>query len=241
MARAATLRVAAGQRSAASPPHRCGTTAFRAVHSHNRHSIRNVAQQSINQPSVDTTAALVLAAAVLTAGAPPAATAFALHPEPGNALSLPTWAIHVSSVAEWVVAMGLMWRYAEVSRFPAWKGMAWGMLPALGSAMAACTWHFFYNAPSLDWLVALQVWHFTAPAAPCHCTCLVSLQLHAAAHAPLAGHNLPSMLHNAAAIASNTPKNPGLPHGRGQLHLLAGGIPHIRSRSGRERLWPWLS
>lgn len=75
---------------------------------------------------------------------------------PPPALSLPTWAIHVSSVAEWVTAMALMWRYAEVSGNPRWKGMAWGMMPALGSAMCACTWHFFYNSPDLDWMPALQ-------------------------------------------------------------------------------------
>jgi hypothetical protein len=28
--------------------------------------------------------------------------------------------------------------------------MAWGMLPSLGSAMCACTWHFFYNSPDLQ-------------------------------------------------------------------------------------------
>ena len=28
--------------------------------------------------------------------------------------------------------------------------MAWGMLPCLGSAMCACTWHFFYNSPDLE-------------------------------------------------------------------------------------------
>lgn len=27
--------------------------------------------------------------------------------------------------------------------------MAWGMVPCLGSAMCACTWHFFYNSPDL--------------------------------------------------------------------------------------------
>jgi hypothetical protein len=52
--------------------------------------------------------------------------------------------------------MRLMWQYAEVSGNPRWKGMTWGMMPALGSAMAACTWHFFYNSPDLDFLVALQ-------------------------------------------------------------------------------------
>jgi hypothetical protein len=34
--------------------------------------------------------------------------------------------------------------------------MAWGMLPSLGSAMAACTWHLFYNAPELEILVVIQ-------------------------------------------------------------------------------------
>ena len=33
---------------------------------------------------------------------------------------------------------------------PRWKGMAWGMVPCLGSAMCACTWHFFYNSPDLQ-------------------------------------------------------------------------------------------
>ena len=31
------------------------------------------------------------------------------------------------------------------------------MMPLLGGAMTACTYHFFYNSPSLDALVALQV------------------------------------------------------------------------------------
>jgi hypothetical protein len=86
----------------------------------------------------------VSAACLLTPGA---ASALELHAEPANALSLPTWAIHVSSVTEWVAAMLLMWRYAEVTGNARWKGMAWGMMPSLGSAMAACTWHFFYNSP----------------------------------------------------------------------------------------------
>ena len=38
-----------------------------------------------------------------------------IHSEPGNALSLPTWAIHVSSVVEWVTAQVLFWRYAEIT------------------------------------------------------------------------------------------------------------------------------
>ena len=39
----------------------------------------------------------------------------AIHTEPSNALSLPTWAIHISSTVEWGTAMYLFWRYAEVT------------------------------------------------------------------------------------------------------------------------------
>ncbi|KAK9832506.1 hypothetical protein WJX81_003045 [Elliptochloris bilobata] len=80
----------------------------------------------------------------------------ALHAEPANALSLPTWAIHVSSTVEWGVAMYLVWRYAGVTGNERWKGLTWGMMPLFGGALAACIYHFFYNSPSLDALVALQ-------------------------------------------------------------------------------------
>ncbi|XP_016461822.1 uncharacterized protein LOC107785110 [Nicotiana tabacum] len=76
--------------------------------------------------------------------------------EPTNALSLPTWAIHVSSVVEWVTAMALVWQYGEKSGNASWKGLSWGMVPLLGGAFCACTWHFFYNSESLEVLVALQ-------------------------------------------------------------------------------------
>lgn len=46
---------------------------------------------------------------------PDAAHAFSIHQEPDNALSFPTWVIHISSVIEWIVAMALVWRYAEVT------------------------------------------------------------------------------------------------------------------------------
>ena len=92
-------------------------------------------------------AAAVLGVSSLAAAHPEAANALTIHMEPSNALSVPTWAIHVSSVTEWIAAMALMWKYAEVSGNARWKGMTWGMMPALGSAMAACTWHFFYNSP----------------------------------------------------------------------------------------------
>lgn len=76
--------------------------------------------------------------------------------EPSNALSLPTWAVHVSSVVEWIIAMALVWQYGEKSGHEAWKGLSWGMVPLLGGAFCACTWHFFYNSDSLEVLVALQ-------------------------------------------------------------------------------------
>lgn len=57
----------------------------------------------VASPAAATAAALLLGAAM----AGPAA-AFEIHAEPANALSLPTWAVHTSSVLEWVTAMGLM-------------------------------------------------------------------------------------------------------------------------------------
>jgi hypothetical protein len=73
-----------------------------------------------------------------------------------NVLSIPTWMVHVSSVIEWAVAIWLVWSYGEVKGDRAWRMLSWGMLPALFSAMCACTWHFFDNAVSLNWLVTLQ-------------------------------------------------------------------------------------
>lgn len=31
----------------------------------------------------------------------------------------------------------------------AWRALVWGMLPLHASSLTACTYHFFYNAPSL--------------------------------------------------------------------------------------------
>jgi hypothetical protein len=73
-----------------------------------------------------------------------------------HALSIPTWIIHVSSVLEWVVAIWLIWRYGEVTGDRNWWYLSYAMLPALVSAMCACTWHFFDNTPTLEWLVTVQ-------------------------------------------------------------------------------------
>lgn len=73
-----------------------------------------------------------------------------------NALSIPTWIIHVSSVIEWIAAIWLIWTYGELTKNRAWWGLAVAMLPALVSAMCACTWHFFDNPDSLRWVVTTQ-------------------------------------------------------------------------------------
>ncbi|PSF35669.1 hypothetical protein C7H19_15630 [Aphanothece hegewaldii CCALA 016] len=73
-----------------------------------------------------------------------------------NALSIPTWMVHVSSVIEWMAAMWFIWTYGEVTGDRSWRILSYGMLPALVSAMCACTWHFFDNDLSLSWLVTVQ-------------------------------------------------------------------------------------
>ncbi|MBW4523314.1 MAG: DUF2499 domain-containing protein [Scytolyngbya sp. HA4215-MV1] len=73
-----------------------------------------------------------------------------------HVLSIPTWVIHILSVLEWMVAIWLVWSYADASQNPAWKGMAIAMVPAWVSAICVCTWHFFDNAPTLAWLGMVQ-------------------------------------------------------------------------------------
>jgi len=73
-----------------------------------------------------------------------------------HALSIATWIIHISSVIEWIAAIWLIGIYGEVSQNRDWYWLSFGMLPALVSAMCACTWHFFDNPATLEWLVTLQ-------------------------------------------------------------------------------------
>jgi hypothetical protein len=51
----------------------------------------------------------------------PGSVPFAAEPE--NALSVPTWAIHFSSVFEWLFAMAAVWRFSEVTGNDSWKGL----------------------------------------------------------------------------------------------------------------------
>ena len=73
-----------------------------------------------------------------------------------HALSLPTWWIHVASVLEWGLAMLAIQRWGQRRGEPEWNWLALAMVPALISAMAACTWHLFDNAQELYVLVVLQ-------------------------------------------------------------------------------------
>ncbi|MFN7900242.1 MAG: DUF2499 domain-containing protein [Synechococcaceae cyanobacterium] len=73
-----------------------------------------------------------------------------------HALSLPTWWIHITSVLEWLLAILVVQAYGRQRRETGWRWLALGMLPALISAMAACTWHLFDNPAALRGLVVLQ-------------------------------------------------------------------------------------
>jgi hypothetical protein len=73
-----------------------------------------------------------------------------------HALSLPTWWIHITSVIEWALAMVAIQRWGHLQAEPAWNWLALAMLPALFSAMAACTWHLFDNPAALQGLVVFQ-------------------------------------------------------------------------------------
>ena len=73
-----------------------------------------------------------------------------------HALSLPTWWIHLTSVLEWLVAIGAVVALGRARNEGGWRWLALAMVPALLSAMAACTWHLYDNNGALDGLVVLQ-------------------------------------------------------------------------------------
>lgn len=73
-----------------------------------------------------------------------------------HALSLGTWWIHITSVLEWLLAILAVQRFGILRGEKGWHGLALAMLPALASAMAACTWHLYDNPESLRGVVVLQ-------------------------------------------------------------------------------------
>jgi hypothetical protein len=73
-----------------------------------------------------------------------------------HALSLGTWWIHVTSVLEWLAAILAVQHFGSTRREGGWRWLAMAMVPALVSAMAACTWHLFDNSSALKGLVVFQ-------------------------------------------------------------------------------------
>lgn len=73
-----------------------------------------------------------------------------------HALSLGTWWIHITSVLEWLLAILAVQAFGRRRREGGWRWLALAMVPALISAMAACTWHVFDNPPALGGLVVFQ-------------------------------------------------------------------------------------
>ena len=77
-----------------------------------------------------------------------------VQPEPENALTVACWIIHVSSLVEFLVAMGFCWRWADVTQNEKWKQLTWGLLPLHSSGITACVSHLFFN--QIPVLVPLQ-------------------------------------------------------------------------------------
>mmetsp|Transcript_15512 Transcript_15512/g.22752 ORF Transcript_15512/g.22752 Transcript_15512/m.22752 type:complete len:254 (-) Transcript_15512:369-1130(-) len=59
--------------------------------------------------------------------------------EPSNALSLPTWIVHTSSLIEWLAAMKFIWDYAtpELANNPRLRDMTWHLSSFLPLTIAA--------------------------------------------------------------------------------------------------------
>lgn len=74
-----------------------------------------------------------------------------VNAEPWNALSLQTWAVHTSSVVEYLVAMGLAFRLGN-----GWRNLPLAMLFLHTSSLCACTYHIFFNDAAVKPLVLLQ-------------------------------------------------------------------------------------
>ncbi|KAG0454072.1 hypothetical protein HPP92_025376 [Vanilla planifolia] len=95
---------------------------------HRRSSVKKQTGEGLTSAALLASGAGFALAAVMCAFPSAAWAVLPVLEEPRNALSLPTWAIHVSSVIEWITAMALVWEYGEKSGFEAWKGLSWGMV-----------------------------------------------------------------------------------------------------------------
>ncbi|KAJ6807555.1 uncharacterized protein M6B38_170730 [Iris pallida] len=95
---------------------------------HSSSSSRKPSSSKTKKNHSSFSSAILLAAGAAAGVAFAPAAALAALEEPANALSLPTWAIHVSSVVEWIAAMVLVWQYGDKSGLQTWKGLSWGMV-----------------------------------------------------------------------------------------------------------------
>ena len=73
-----------------------------------------------------------------------------------HALSLGTWFIHLTSLFEWILAIIVITYLGREVNNLGLILLALAMLPNLGSAMAAITWHIFDNSLELKGLVVFQ-------------------------------------------------------------------------------------
>jgi len=74
--------------------------------------------------------------------------------EPVNALSVPNWVVHWSTVLEFFFAMSLAWQYADASGNPRWKGLTWGMFSSSISSVCALVFHVSYN--QIPWILTAE-------------------------------------------------------------------------------------
>ena len=71
-------------------------------------------------------------------------------------LSFLTWAIHISSVLEWILAIFVINKISSYDDYKSFYWLCLSMIPNLIGAMCAITWHIYDNQPELYGLVTLQ-------------------------------------------------------------------------------------
>ena len=71
-------------------------------------------------------------------------------------LSIPTWIIHISSVAEWGLAMWLFWRVGQRLKNVWLRRMTLAMVPYMLSGWCAIVYHISYD--EWGWLNDVQAY-----------------------------------------------------------------------------------
>ena len=73
-----------------------------------------------------------------------------------SVLSIQTWQIHALSIFEWVVAIELVWIYANSLKAKFFLKLAAFMISFIISGTCIITWHYYSNLYTLIWLVIFQ-------------------------------------------------------------------------------------